>query len=136
MIAIACSIGWPWPSCTARLTAWTAVGELLAIFSAMPSCRVHQLGCRVDLVDHAQPVGLLGGDRVAGHQHLQGLARGQQSRQQHGRTAAGRQTDHRLGLTEGGVVGGDDEVGALGDLRPAAVGDPVDGREDRLAQLA
>ncbi len=35
MIAIACSIGCPSPSRTARLTACTAVGELLAIFSAI-----------------------------------------------------------------------------------------------------
>src|SRR5204863_315120 len=33
MIAIACSIGCPSPMRTARLTAWTAVGELLAIFA-------------------------------------------------------------------------------------------------------
>src|SRR5690349_7554368 len=35
MIATACSIGWPSPRRTARLTACTTVGELLAIFSAM-----------------------------------------------------------------------------------------------------
>src|SRR5215216_1967583 len=35
MIATACSVGCPSPSWTARLTACTAVGELLAIFSAI-----------------------------------------------------------------------------------------------------
>jgi hypothetical protein len=39
-------------------------------------------------------------------------------------------------LPEGGVVRGDDEVCALGELAAAAVGRPVDGGEDRLAQLA
>jgi hypothetical protein len=47
MIAMACSIGCPWPMRTARLTACTAVGELLAIVSAMrcatsSSCRWEQ----------------------------------------------------------------------------------------------
>ena len=35
MIATACSIGCPSPIRTARLTAWTAVGEFAAIFSAI-----------------------------------------------------------------------------------------------------
>ena len=59
----------------------------------------------------------------------------QQARQEHRRAAAGGEADHRLGLPEGGGLGGDDEVGALGELAAAAVGDPVDGGEDRLAQL-
>jgi hypothetical protein len=53
-----------------------------------------------------------------------------------GRTAARGETDHRLGLSERRGVGGDDEVGALGDLAAASVGDAVHRREDRLAQLA
>ena len=43
--------------------------------------------------------------------------------------------DHRFGLAERRVVRGDDEVGALGELAASSVGDPVDGGEDRLAQL-
>ena len=136
MMAIACSIGWPSPSWTARLTACTAVGELLAIFSAMRMRRRHELAGGVDLVDQAELVGLAGGDRVAGHQHLQCPAAREQAGQQRGGAAAGGQAEHRLGLPEGGVVGGDDEVDALGQLGPAAVGDPVDGGEDGFAQLA
>ena len=136
MIAIACSIGCPSPSWTARLTACTAVGELLGDLLGDPLGGVHQLAGGMDLVDHAEPVRLRGGDRVAGHQHLERLARRQQARQQGRRAAAGGQAEHRLGLPEGRVLGGDDEVGALGELGAAAVGDPVDGGEDRLAQLA
>jgi hypothetical protein len=53
-----------------------------------------------------------------------------------GEPAPGRQAEHRLRLAEGGVVGCDDEVGALGELAAAPVGDPVDGGEDRFPQLA
>src|SRR5437763_945411 len=52
------------------------------------------------------------------------------------RTAAGRKADHRFRLAKGGVVGGDDEVGALGELGAAAVSDSVDGGEDWFSQLA
>ena len=57
-------------------------------------------------------------------------------RQERRGAAAGGQADHGFWLPEGGVVGGDDEVGALGKLGAAAVGSAVHGREDRLSQLA
>src|SRR5947209_17921006 len=90
----------------------------------------------MDLVDHAQSVRLVRGDRVARHQHLQGLARWQQAWEQCRRATAGGETDHRLRLAEGRVLGRDDEVGTLGYLRAASICNAVDGREDRLTQLA
>ena len=50
--------------------------------------------------------------------------------------AARGKPDHCLWLTEGGVLRRDDEVGALRDLRPAAVRDTVDRSEDGLPQFA
>ena len=40
-------------------------------------------------------------------------------------TAAGGQADHGFRLTEDGLIGRDDEVGAYGDLTATAVGHPV-----------
>ena len=59
----------------------------------------------------------------------------QEARKQCRRAAAGCQAEHRFGLAEGCVGRGDDEVGALGQLAAASVGEPVDGGEERLAQL-
>ena len=101
----------------------------------MRCAALRQLPRLMELVDHPEPMGFLRRDRVARHEHLQRPARPQQARQQRGRAAARGQADHRLGLSERGGVGGDDEVGALGDLAAAPVGDAVDRREDRLAQL-
>ena len=136
MIAIACSTGCPWPIRTAPLTACTAVGELPAIFSAIRrAAAISSLWRWISLTIPSRCASC-GGDRVAGHQHLERLPRRQDPGQEDRRASTGREPDHGLGLAEGGVVGGDDEVGALGDLGTAAVGDPVDGGEDRLAQLS
>ena len=71
----------------------------------------------VKLVDHAQPVRLLcltGSPVISICMALPA----EQAREQRRRAAPGRQADHRLRLAEGGVVGRDDEVGALGELEP------------------
>src|SRR3954447_18675597 len=47
-----------------------------------PLCGLHQLVGFVELVDHAEPVGLVGGDRVSGEEHLERLAAGQETGQQ------------------------------------------------------
>ena len=112
------------------------MGELSAIFVGDRQHGVHQLGSWVHLVDHAQPVRLLGGDRLSGHQHLHRPARRQQAGKEDRGPGAGGQADHGLWLAEDGVVGGDDEVGADRDLAAAAVGHAVHGGDDRPAQLA
>ena len=133
---MACSVGCPWPRPNGPLDCLHRRRGVAGDLAGDPVGHLHQLAHGAELVDHAEPVGLLGGDRVAGHQHLQGLARREHAGKQCRRAAAGGQADHRFGLAEGRVVGRDDEVGALGDLAAAAVGDAVDRGEDRLAQLA
>src|SRR3954453_15398644 len=51
--------------------------------------RVHQLRLWMELVDHAEPVGLGGVDRRAGQQHLQRLAGREDTRKEDRRAAAG-----------------------------------------------
>src|SRR3954462_9205117 len=105
------------------------VGDLLCYGER----RRHQLLLGVNLVDHPHPTSLLRCDRVSGHQHLKGSTPWQQARKGAGRAATGRKPDHRLRLSEGCVLRRDDEVGALGYLRPAAVRDSVHHGEDRLS---
>ena len=136
MIATACSTGSPCPHLNGTLDRLHCSGRVVSDSLRDGQRGVHQLSSGMDFVDHSESVGFLRGYRFAGHQHLHGLARRKNPRQEDGRAAAGGQTDHRLGLPEDGVVGRDDEVGADGHLAAAAVGHSVDGVQDRPAELA
>src|SRR6478609_7987660 len=90
----------------------------------------------MELIDHPEPIRLLRGDRLAGHQHLERLAGWKETREHHWRTPAGREPNHRLRLTEGCVFGGNDEVGALRHFGASAISDAIHRGEDGLAKLA
>jgi hypothetical protein len=69
MMAMACSIGSPWPIRTACLTARTTVGELLPDLPGDPVCGVTGFALRMEFVDHLEPECFLSAAGLAGHQH-------------------------------------------------------------------
>ena len=121
----------------ARLVAAMAAGEFLAIFSASSWAAARSWSGRIDdLADHAQLVGPPGVDPLVpadqGHphdrldRHLADQADG---------LDGGDLADRDMGIEEGGVRGGDHDVG-VGDPVEAATGtDAVHRGDDRLGHL-
>ena len=136
MIATACSIGSPSPMRTAPSDRLHRRRRVVRDLLRDAQCRAHEIRPRIEFVDHAKPVRLVCGDWLSGHQHLHGLARREHAGEQDRRAAAGTQADHRFGLPEQGIVGGDDEIRTDGDLATAAVRHSVDRGNDGSAQLS
>ena len=124
------------PAHRARSVPWTATGWALAITPAAHPARSRSSHGRDDLGDQPdlqRPLGghaLLAAEEGQAHQVAEGHAPGHLQRLEGGGHVEG-----EVGVEEGGVLGGDDEVDLAEHVEGAAAGDAVDGRDHRLPQV-
>ena len=93
-----------------------------------------ELGTRHDVVDHAEPMGLLGRHELAGEQQLLGLARAPLPRVGEVLDTVDAHADDGIG--ELGVVGGEDDVGDPQQHQAAGDRLALGGGDQRLGQVA
>src|SRR5450755_4120828 len=90
---------------------------------------VNQAGCRNDLVDETDAIGLLRGNRLAGQDQLQRAALSHQPRQALRAAATGQQAQLDFGLPKSGVLRCDPHRASHCRLTAAAKGKSVDRRD-------
>ena len=95
-----------------------------------------EVGMGHHVVHEAEPEGLVGGDEGGGGRHLPGLAHPDRPRQQGGEAPRGHHPEGGVGVGETGLVGGDHERGAEGDLQGARHAGAVHRADDGRAQRA
>src|SRR6516225_8212410 len=95
----------------------------------------HQFGGGYHPVDQPPPGGLGGGEPPAGEQKLHRDGPRQAGGQPQQAARVRHQAQCHLGEGELGVLGGDHQVRGQDKLEPAAERQPVDGRDDRLADV-
>ncbi len=119
---------------TASLLSFSAKAGLAAILRASASVNDGELAARHDMVDHAEPVRLVGVPDIGSEQHLLGLARAELPGMHEPFDAADAHRHH--GIAELGIVAGDDQVAGPGQHQPAGDALAVHFRDGRLCQVA
>ncbi len=116
--------------------AHTANGAFSQIFSARTHRLVERLA-RIDQpADQAEIERPLGGDRLAGEDHLHRRRLTDRPRQAEQAAGTGDQVALDLGEPERGLRRRDDQVAGEDDLTAAGGGEPVDGDDHRFGALA